>query len=120
MHELAICQALMKQIQQVSDLHGSAAVCAVQLKIGALAGIEPELLKSAFSLVREGTCANSSVLEIEDLPIRIYCAKCDQENSALVNNLTCPLCKNWQTRLVSGDEMLLSSVDLEKQENHYV
>jgi Zn finger protein HypA/HybF involved in hydrogenase expression len=30
------------------------------------------------------------------------------------NRLVCPHCKNWRTTLVSGDEMVLQQVELER------
>ena len=48
MHELSICQALLDQVENVARDHGARRVSRVALRIGALSGIEPELLEHAF------------------------------------------------------------------------
>jgi hydrogenase nickel incorporation protein HypA/HybF len=42
----------------------------------------------------------------------VRCETCGAESVALPNRLVCGACGDWHTRLVSGDEMLLASVEL--------
>lgn len=112
MHELSVCQALIGQVQDVVREHRAAAVKTVNVRIGPLSGVEPDLLAQAFPLAAAGTVAEAARLVIESLPIRVRCEKCGAETAAAANRLVCGACGDWHTRLVSGDEMLLASVEL--------
>jgi hydrogenase nickel incorporation protein HypA/HybF len=117
MHELSVCQALIEQVQNVARANNAAAVSRVVLRIGPLSGVEPKLLEQAFPLARAGTVAAEAALEIESLPIRVRCERCGAETNASANRLLCGQCGDWHTQLLSGDELLLASVELamEKQ-----
>ena len=112
MHELSICQALIDQVEQIARDNQAAQVLQIRIGIGPLSGVEPDLLEQAFYIARAGSLAADAELSIARLPIRVRCRHCDQVTDAQPANLVCGHCGNWQTRLVSGDEMLLSQVEL--------
>lgn len=112
MHELSVCQALIRQVEDIARQHQSKAVKSVCVRIGPLSGVEPDLLEQAYSLAAAGTVAEVSRLVIEKLPIRVRCEKCGAETDAEANKLICGVCGDWHTQLLSGDEMLLASVEL--------
>lgn len=116
MHELAVCQSLLGQIETVAIENRATAVHRVTLQIGPLSGIEPPLLQQAFPIAVAGSIAENAVLEIELLPIRVACKQCGAESEATTNKLICGECGHWQTQLLSGDEMLLASLELDRSE----
>ena len=113
MHELWVCQALIRQVQKIAREHRAVAVTSVKVQIGPLSGVEAELLRQAFPLASAGSVAETAQLVIEKLPIRVRCESCGAETAAEPNKLVCGTCGDWHTRLLSGDEMLLASVELE-------
>ena len=115
MHELSICQALIEQVEAVAREANALQVVQVQIGIGPLSGVEPQLLEQAFQLARAGSIAATASLLIDYLPVRVSCRECGQETAAEVTNLACGNCGNWQTTLVSGDEMLLLQVELVRE-----
>jgi len=120
MHELAICQALMQQLDQIAQQKQASGVAKIVLRIGPLSGVEAALLEQAFPLASAGSIAEHSVLEINEQAIEVECSKCGERTSATPNRLLCGACGEWRTRLVSGDEMLLDSVELicDEEINH--
>jgi hydrogenase nickel incorporation protein HypA/HybF len=112
MHELAICQALLDQVERVARAQQAERVAAVRVRCGALAGVEPELLHRAYEVARAGTLAEHAALTIEESPVRVYCPRCETESAAAVQRLVCPACGEWRTEVVAGDELLLMSVEL--------
>ena len=48
----------------------------------------------------------------QDLPVRVRCEQCGAETDALPNRLLCGACGDFRTQLLSGDEMLLASLEL--------
>jgi hydrogenase nickel incorporation protein HypA/HybF len=111
MHEMAICAALLEQIEAIAHQH-SARVTRVHLAIGPLSGVEPALLRHAYPLACAGTAAEGSDLVIEAAAVRVRCRSCGVESSASAQRLLCAECGNWQTELTGGDELLLLKVEL--------
>ena len=114
MHELAVCRALIAQVEQQAAAHRAIRVRRVFVQIGPLSGVDPDLLQNAYPIACEGTTAQDSRLEIERMALRVHCPSCGEETQATVNRLACGACGHWKTQVVGGDEMLLSSVELEK------
>ena len=118
MHELAICQSLMDQVENIALERNALCVTSIILGIGPLSGVEAQLLKNAYTVASAGTVAEHAELIIETLPIRVKCSLCGSESDALPNKLICKQCGDWRTTLLSGDEMMLMSVELEKAVNN--
>ena len=110
----------MDQVVQIALEQQATRVAEIILQIGPLSGVEPHLLERAFLLVSAGTLAEHSTLEIKPQAIEVECSKCGQQTPAISNRLVCGACGDWKTRLISGDEMLLESVELicEEEMNH--
>jgi len=109
---------MLAQVDAIALQHQASRVTSITLQIGPLSGIdlsgiEPVLLQQAFTLARAGGVADQATLVIESLPIRVKCQRCDQESDAVPNRLLCGHCGDYHTRLISGDEMLLASVELD-------
>jgi hydrogenase nickel incorporation protein HypA/HybF len=114
MHELSVCQALIRQVETLAREREAARVVAIVVAVGPLSGIEPQLLKQAYPLARAGTLAHDAELLIEELPVRVRCQCCGSSSDVQPNRLVCGSCGDWHTVLESGDELLLNSVELEK------
>ena len=112
MHELAICQALLDQVERIARSHHAERVASVRVRCGALAGVEPGLLYRAYEVARAGTLADDAALTIEDSPVRVYCPRCRSESFASAQRLVCSACGEWRTEVVAGHELLLMSVEL--------
>ncbi|NWG40193.1 MAG: hydrogenase maturation nickel metallochaperone HypA [Hydrogenophilaceae bacterium] len=116
MHELSIAQALIEQVEAIAcDRHAEYAT-KIRVKIGPLSGVVPELLASAFPLAAAGTIAEQAKLQWVAAPIRVRCQACGAETDATVNRLLCAACGDWHTQVISGDELILESVELEMKE----
>jgi hydrogenase nickel incorporation protein HypA/HybF len=118
MHELSVCQALIDQVARVAREQRAARISAIHVSVGPLSGIEPQLLEQAYPLAAAGSLAEEAELCIESAPIRVYCDQCDQESTATASRLVCAECGNWRTTLVSGDELLLTHVELFREQVH--
>ncbi|MBL8658951.1 MAG: hydrogenase maturation nickel metallochaperone HypA [Rhodospirillales bacterium] len=113
MHELAVCRSLLAEVAGLAGRNGADAVISITVGIGPLSGVEPGLLRRAFSLVRCGTIAQGAALRFETPPIRVRCRTCAGVSTAAANRLLCAHCGDWRTELISGDELILMSVELE-------
>lgn len=112
MHELSVCLSLLEQVERIAAEHGALRVERIRLRIGPLSGVEAPLLANAYPLAAAGTIAEAAELEFEPAPVRVHCSDCGQESDATPNRLLCAGCGSYHTRLTSGDEMLLASLEM--------
>lgn len=115
MHELSLCQALMEQVARVAREQHARRIVSVTVRIGPLAGVEPALLASAYPLASAGTLAADSTLVLERSALRVRCLQCGAESEAESSRLLCGACGDWRVRVLSGEELLLASVELERE-----
>lgn len=116
MHELAVCQSMLRQVEEIASREEAVSVERIIIQIGPLSGVVPDLLKQAFTIARAGTKAANAELVTETQKIRVHCLQCGYESDAQPNRLICSQCGDFRTQLISGDELLLSSVELIKRE----
>jgi hydrogenase nickel incorporation protein HypA/HybF len=112
MHELAVCQGLMSQVERIAADNQASAVERIVLQVGLLSGVEPPLLQRAFEVARAGTVAANAELEIKTGPVRLRCRECNEESEARPNRLLCAACGDWRVQVLEGEEMLLVSLEL--------
>ena len=115
MHELAICESVLSQVLALAETHRAERVGRICLTIGPLAGVEPHLLLNAFPLAAAGTLCEAARVEIMGAAVRVECNICGATSGARPNRLLCAACGTWRVSLISGDEMLLHSVELFKK-----
>jgi len=116
MHELAICEAILRQAEEIAAAHGARRVTRITLRIGELAGVETRLLRAAFPLVAAGTCCEGARLAIERPQVRVTCRVCAAVSRARANRLLCSDCGSWRVAVVQGDEMRIESVEILERE----
>lgn len=111
MHEYSIVQSLLVQLAEQAARHGATAVARAVVRIGDASGVDPDLLATAFDMLRDGTVSAGAELEIERVPVRWVCRACgrDLEPGGI---LRCPAC-GAPARLASGGEIVLARVELE-------
>ncbi len=112
MHELSICQSLLKQVGNIAAEHKASVVEIIYLQVGPLSGVEPNLLLSVFPFASADTVAEQAKLIISSMPIRVRCRACFAESEVSINRLICGQCGDWQTEILSGDELLLERIEM--------
>lgn len=112
MHELAVCQSLLREVERTAQANGSGQVTRIVAGVGPLSGIEAPLLERAFTVARAGTLAAAATLEIETMPVIVWCKTCGIETAVAGNALLCGKCADWRVELRSGDQLLLTRVEL--------
>jgi hydrogenase nickel incorporation protein HypA/HybF len=110
-HEYSIVQALLSRVEAEARERNATAVRRLDVSIGELAGIEPELLASAYEFYRERTLCGAADMVITRVPARWVCSTCgtDIARGAV---LTCPAC-GAPGRLERGGEIMLERIELE-------
>jgi hydrogenase nickel incorporation protein HypA/HybF len=111
-HELSLCDDLLDQVVAIAAQHHAQSVESITVRIGALSGVEPALLESAFAMIRVGTVAEQAHIIMQTSPVTVLCRKCGAQSEVAANRLLCNACQSADTTLISGDELILASVAL--------
>jgi len=113
MHELSIALSILDVAEEEAARRGNIQVEAIHLRIGPLSGVVNEALQSAFELARENTPFASSRLVIEDVPIVIFCARCEAERPVRsLQDMQCASCDTPASHIVQGRELQLAALEL--------
>jgi len=68
MHEYSLVQAMFDQIGAVVEANRAVTVRRVYVRIGRLAGVEPDLFRTAYDVFRVKTLCDAAPLVIADAP----------------------------------------------------
>lgn len=111
MHEYSIVQAMFDQIEPRARERHAIAVKRVVVRIGAGAGVDVALLKTAYDTFRVKTICEGAPLDVEEVPERWTCPA-GHGDIPRGERLTCETCGR-PARLVAGDEIVLERLELE-------
>ena len=111
MHEYSLVQALLDRVAVEARARESAIVRKLRLRIGESSGVEIELFRAAYDVIRTGTPCEQATLEIVSSPVVWQCAACGSPVDP-GRALWCAACRR-PAELVSGDEIVLEQVELE-------
>lgn len=113
MHELSVANAIVESIGGHDALAGGARVVAVTVRVGALSGVVPAALAFAWGPATDGTFAAGSRLDIEEVPLAVWCPACEAERELLAwARLVCPACGAAAPEVVRGRELEILSMEL--------
>jgi len=114
MHELSIALNILEMAQAEAERR-SVKVNAVHLKLGALSGVVKESLLFSYDVASADTVLKGSRLVIEEVPVAVFCSKCQAQRPVdSVQRLCCTECGTPTSEIVQGKELEL--VVLEVQE----
>ena len=111
MHELALCDALLKMVRDISREEALDGVCSITVRVGTLSALIPQILPdSCVAVTRRGD--NHAVpLRVETEAGRARCLDCGAEFEADVNDLTCPGCGGKKLMPLTGRDMTLQEIE---------
>ena len=109
-HELSISNAIAKLVLAHA---GGREVASVQVRVGALRQIVPDSLAFCWTMVRQQPLLEESELEIEQVPGVLECRGCGSRSTLTEFILRCPACGNGLVTVISGEEFLVTSIELQ-------
>jgi hydrogenase nickel incorporation protein HypA/HybF len=117
MHEVSIMESALGIAEESARLHGATRIHSVTLRIGRLAGVEPEALELAFEVVTAGTLAEGAKLKIEATEVVCYCPDCQVDFVPVGFVFRCPRCGRDSRVVRQGRELELLSLEVSKDGN---
>jgi hydrogenase nickel incorporation protein HypA/HybF len=112
-HELSLVASVFEVLEDEARKHDARRVTRVTLRVGAMAGIVPELLESAFETYQKGTIAETARLEIVVVPVRLRCPDCGGEAVREDTDFSCARCGSRRVEIIEGRDLVVERVELE-------
>jgi hydrogenase nickel incorporation protein HypA/HybF len=119
MHELAIAQAIVAAAERHAQ---GRPVSVVRVRVGRLRQVVPEYLGWFFEIAARETLCEGAALESEPVPSQLRCGACGAEwdpvpppaedQASLIVGFRCPGCGSPDHRVLSGDELVVESIDV--------
>ena len=109
MHELSICRSIVGIVRKHAE---GRPIQTVHVQVGQLRQIVPDTLVYCWSLVSQTTELEGSELLVESIPAVIHCNECDHDTTMDLPVMVCEQCGSHKVTLVSGEEFLITSLDL--------
>jgi len=113
MHELSIALGILEVTEEEAERRGGVHVEAIHLRLGPLSGVVKEALLSAWQLASEQTAFERSRLVIEEVPIAVFCSKCQAERPVQsIQQFCCVECDTPASEVVRGRELMVAALEL--------
>jgi hydrogenase nickel incorporation protein HypA/HybF len=113
MHELSIAVSLIEAAAEEAERLGGVRVEALHLRLGPLSGVVREALLFSFDLAAEGTAIQGARLEIEEVPVVVFCPVCSEEQPLpSIQDFRCPVCGTPTPEVVRGRELELATMEV--------
>jgi hydrogenase nickel incorporation protein HypA/HybF len=113
MHEMGIANSVLDAVQAEARRFPSAHICKVGLRIGAMAGVDPDSLGFCFEALVRGTEFEPLILEIEYSPHKHRCASCGGLFDGPVEGSACPVCGSEDSQFIGSDELEFAYLEVE-------
>jgi hydrogenase nickel incorporation protein HypA/HybF len=112
-HEISVALSLLEGVESTAREQGIDRVAAVHVRVGALSGVVRDALVFSWDVVTAETICEGSQLRVEEVPLVIYCERCEGERAPRPGSgLLCPECANVAPRIVRGREMQLVAMEV--------
>jgi hydrogenase nickel incorporation protein HypA/HybF len=113
MHELSIAMSIVDMAQEEAERRGAMQIRAIHLRLGQLSGVVKQALLSSYEMACESTPLEGSQLLIEEIPVEVFCPKCEQPR--LVDSIQwfcCPECGTPTPTVLHGKELEVVALEL--------
>jgi hydrogenase nickel incorporation protein HypA/HybF len=114
MHELGIAASILESVEKEAQRHPDAHISKVGVKIGELAGVDGDALQFGFEVLVKDTELEPLTLELEFIPRVQRCAKCAHDFRMTDYDPRCPLCGEFATQCISGEELDIAFMEVDE------
>ena len=110
MHELGICDAMLKMVRGIMRDEELERVDRITVEVGSLSGVMPNFLADCWEAVTDGTELQDTEFVIEELAGTAKCLDCEEEFVADLDDLTCPKCRGKKLMPLTGRDLTLKEI----------
>ena len=114
MHELSICQSILKIVDKAMRNHPGARLERIYVDVGRGSTVEPFLLREAFTIATSGGAYEGAELAINEIPLVGRCLSCDKSFEYRELALGCPACGSTRVKIESGLELTVKELEIDE------
>ncbi|MEM8525461.1 MAG: hydrogenase maturation nickel metallochaperone HypA [Bacteroidota bacterium] len=116
MHEISLVRNTFKTLEAEFSKEELDRLEAIDMRIGLLSNVEPILMQNAFEAVTTAEEKYQTVkLNIELIPIEIYCTACDSNSTIENYKFACSTCGKPNNNVTKGTELLIHRVHFKEE-----
>ena len=112
MHELSICQSMLRIVDKAMEEHPGARLERIYVDVGLGSTVEPSLLKEAFVIATSGSDYEGAELVVNEIPLVGRCLSCDGSFEYRELALGCPACGSTRVKIESGLELTVKELEI--------
>ena len=110
MHEASIVMSILRiAISAIKDQEDSE-VERIELSIGKLKAVEPQLLVQSFIALSKGTVCENARLHCREIPVTALCRSCGCQNEIKRFHFKCDACAGSDLKVLSGSELKIDKI----------
>ena len=113
MHELSIASSIVKTVQLEIEKRNLTSVTKIALHVGALTDIVPDSLSFGFEAITKNTNLENTELQIEIVPVKGVCKKCNHNFEVVEFVFVCPSCSSNDISMSQGNELDIAYIEAE-------
>jgi hydrogenase nickel incorporation protein HypA/HybF len=113
LHEMGIANSVLDAIRVETRRFPDGHIYKVGVRIGELAGVNPDAVSFCFEALVRGTDLELLALEIEYCPRRYQCRACGHSYTAGSEDSSCPECGMTESQFSGGDELEIAYLEVE-------
>ena len=111
MHELGICDAILKTVDGIVKEEQLTVVHKITLELGMLSGVVPSFMTDCWQADIDGTPYADTLLEIETINGIARCEDCGYEFSADLDRMYCPKCAGRRLTPLTGTDLTIKEIE---------
>lgn len=113
MHELSIALNLLAIAESEAQRIGGK-VKGLHVRVGAMSGVVKDALLFSYDVASADTALAGTQLHIEEVPVVVYCERCDAPRTLESPQLfVCPVCGAMTPDVRQGKELQLVALEME-------
>jgi len=112
MHEYSLVEALVSRVEEEARKRQATRIVALRVRVGSMAGVDPELFQTAYDTFRAGTMCAETPLTLTRVEATWSCPKCKQP-IAPGAVLRCATCDTAARLDDGGDALMLDGIEME-------
>lgn len=117
MHEMSIVEHLFGVIKDIAEKEHLTSIQRVEVEIGGMRQIVPDLFQFAFDAAKDRTIAAGAELGMTFVPIQATCNACGAVFEVQLHEYVCSSCGTGDVKVTAGKEILITSIEGDCDDN---